>query len=468
MEFYTNISILQRNKEIDKIFYKMDIDKNYFCNNSSGLRERIIGIIYKYLLPTGDISYKGDGNEICFYPENLKEWYSHMDEKLNDHLKSGEHKEGYIDGCVKDGIERSLLEDENTGIVAGLDTPVWIGNPKADTRIMIVSQDPRRNIKEMAGHSPCISLSSPFGWHDKDWRNNGRTGLLPQICWEIIQELKKENDKNVCFYFTDLYKLRKANTAGKKDNSTVDKKNKESYLCIIEEEINVFSPTHIVLMGSAVCNTPLYKNLVGKKFDKGYFIPKTAEDNPKTSIVPILHIACRQSAIEQYKKDKRTLFKDALKELANNKKKLRIRACDLIDFVQLTFEKNGIETIQEVEIKNEEELHKAVENADCDTLVAVEVWCQGIRRIGQTTFQALPQLRSVSLPSSVKKIDPNAFRNCHNLQEVNLRGDVQRIEVRFGCYAKQTLDKPFNGLAGLLQTGAAASIDPDDSWSHWD
>lgn len=317
MKFYTNISILQRNKEIDKIFYKMDIDKNYFCNNSSGLRERIIGIIYN-LLPTGDISYKGNRNGGCFYPDNLEEWYSHMDEKLNDDLKPGEHKEGYIDGCVKDGIERSLLEDENTGIVAGLDTPVWIGNPKADTRIMIVSQDPRRNIKEMAGHSPCISLSSPFGWHDKNWRSNGRTGLLPQICWEIVEKQKE----NICFYFTDLYKFRKANTAGKKDNSTVDKKNKESYLCIIEEEINAFSPTHIVLMGSAVCNSLLYENLVGDKFDKGYFITKTAKDNPKTSIVPILHIACRQSAIEKYKKDKnkRTVFEDALKELANNKK----------------------------------------------------------------------------------------------------------------------------------------------------
>lgn len=324
MKFYTNISILQRNKKIDKIFYKMDIDKNYFCNNSSGLRGRIIGIISQDLL-TGNKSYKykGNRNEGCFYPDNLEEWYSHMDKKLNDHLESGEHKEGYIDGCVKNGIERfSLLEDENTGIVAGLDTPVWIGNPKADTRIMIVSQDPRRNIKEMAGHSPCISLSSPFGWHDKNWRNNGRTGLLPQICWEIIQ-----NDKNVCFYFTDLYKLRKANTAGKKDNSTVDKKNEKSYLSIIEKEISVFSPTHIVLMGSAVCNTLLYENLVGKKFDKGYFIPKTADNseipiNPKTSIVPILHIACRQSAIERYKKDKITkkeLFEEALKELANNK-----------------------------------------------------------------------------------------------------------------------------------------------------
>ena len=302
----------------------MNIDKDCFCNNDSGLRESIIGIISQYLLPTGNKSYKGKRNEGCFYPSNLEEWYSHMYAKLNDHLKPGEHKEGYIGDCISEDIDRSLLEDANTGIVAGLDTPVWIGNPNADTRIMIVSQDPRRNIKEMADHSPCISLSSPFGWHDIGWRSNGRTGLLPQICWEIIQELKKENDKNVCFYFTDLYKFRKANTAaaGEEDNSTVDKRNEKSYLRIIEEEISVFSPTHIVLMGSAVCNTLLYENLVGDKFDKGYFIPKTAKNNPQISIVPILHIACRQSAIEQYKKDKnkRTVFEDALKELANNKK----------------------------------------------------------------------------------------------------------------------------------------------------
>ena len=139
-----------------------------------------------------------------------------------------------------------------------------------------------------------------------------------------------------------------------------------------------------------------------------------------------------------------------------------------LNFVRLTFEENGIETIKELRITNGKELHDAIEKADRNTLVAVDIRCQRITRIGQTTFQALPQLRSIDLPSSVKEIYPNAFRNCHNLQEVNLRGDVQRIEVRFGCCAKQTLDKPFNGLAGLLQTGAAASIDPDDSWSHWD
>lgn len=293
----------------------MKIDKACFCNNSSRLRDGIIRIISNYLLPTGNISYKRNRNGGCFYPDNLEEWYSHMDEKLNDDLKPGEHKEGYIDGCVKNGIERSLLENKNTGIVAGLDTPVWIGNPKADTRIMIVSQDPRRSLNEMADHSQCISLSSPFGWHDIGWRSNGRTGLLPQICWKIVQEQKD----NVCFYFTDLYKFRKANTAGKKDDSIVDKKrNEKSYLRIIEEEISVFSPTHIVLMGSAVCNTPLYKNLVGKEFNKEYF----KEIKPEANIIvaPILHIACRQSAIEIYRpgKKKKEVFSEFLNKLANN------------------------------------------------------------------------------------------------------------------------------------------------------
>lgn len=304
----------------------MNINKDCFCNNDSGLRESIFRIISQDLLPAGDISYKGKRNEGCFYPSNLEEWYSHMDDKLNVHLKPGEHKEGYIGDCISKDIDHSLLADANTDIVAGLDTPVWIGNPNADTRIMIVSQDPRRNKKEMAEHSPCISLSSPFGWHDIGWRSNGNTGLLPQICWEIVKKQKE----NICFYFTDLYKFRKANTADKKDNSTADKKdnstvdknknNKEHYLNIINKEIEVFSPTHIVLMGSAVCNTLLYDNLVGKKFNKEYFTPQTAKNNPQISIVPILHIACRPSAIKTYKpgKKKKEAFCEELNKLANN------------------------------------------------------------------------------------------------------------------------------------------------------
>ena len=143
---------------------EMKIDKACFCNNSSGLRKRIIEIISNdHLLPSGDISYQGTPNEDCFYPSKLEEWYSHMENNLNEKPCKYKHKEGYIGDCISKEIERSLLEDENTGIVAGLDTPVWIGNPKADTRIMIVSQDPRRSLNEMAGHSQCISLSSPFG-----------------------------------------------------------------------------------------------------------------------------------------------------------------------------------------------------------------------------------------------------------------------------------------------------------------
>lgn len=292
----------------------MNIDKDCFCNNSSRLRDGIIRIISNYLLPTGNISYNGNHNGDCFYPSNLEEWYSHMAKYLNG--GPGKHKEGYIGDCISKEIDRSLLEDANTGIVAGIDTPVWIGNPNADTRIMIVSQDPRRSLNEMAGHSQCISLSSPFGWHDIGWRSNGNTGLLPQICWEIVEKQKE----NICFYFTDLYKFRKANTAGKKDNSTVDQKNEERYLDIINKEIKVFSPTHIVLMGSAVCNTPLYKDLVGKKFNKEYFTPQTAKNNPQISIVPILHIACRPSAIKTYipGKKKKEAFCEFLNKLANN------------------------------------------------------------------------------------------------------------------------------------------------------
>lgn len=140
----------------------------------------------------------------------------------------------------------------------------------------------------------------------------------------------------------------------------------------------------------------------------------------------------------------------------------------VVNRLQLTFEENGVETTKMVIVKNERELHDAIGNADRNTLVEVDIICPQITRIGSTTFQALPKLRSISLPSSVDNIDPYAFLNCHNLQRVDLSENVETIEVRFGSFAKQTLHKPFKGLVDLLKEGFPATMNPDDSWSRWD
>ena len=140
----------------------------------------------------------------------------------------------------------------------------------------------------------------------------------------------------------------------------------------------------------------------------------------------------------------------------------------VVNRLQLTFEENGVETTKMVIVKNERELHDAIGNADRNTLVEVDIICPKITRIGSTTFQALPKLRSISLPSSVDNIDPYAFLNCHNLQLVDLSENVETIEVRLGSFAKQTLHKPFKGLVDLLKEGFPATMNPDDSWSRWD
>ena len=136
--------------------------------------------------------------------------------------------------------------------------------------------------------------------------------------------------------------------------------------------------------------------------------------------------------------------------------------------LKLTFEENGVKTTKMVIVKNERELHDAIRNADRNTLVEVDIICPQINRIRSTTFQALPQLRRISLPSSVDNIDPYAFLNCYNLQQVDLSENVETIEVRFGSFAKQTLHKPFRGLVDLLKEGFPATMNPDDSWSRWD
>lgn len=310
----------------------MDIKtiKGSFCCNER-FRNNVIDIITHLLSPNGisfDKTFRRPG---YFYPDNLKDWYEEMEKYVDDDPRQYQSKEGYIKGELNKNICIDSLLKDGDNIVAGLDTPVWIGNPEANTRIMIVSQDPRRSNDEMAGHTPCIALSSPFGWHDKVWRSNGKTGLLPQICWEIIQELKKENDKDVrCFYFTDLYKFRKANTspAGRKDNSKVDKENKGVYFNIIKKEIENFNPTHIVLMGSDVFKTNLFTHLVGRnwlsqvgseEYNSGKHLFKKIQGTSGIVVAPILHIAYYGKILSNIMKkgncSKKDCFKNFLKGL---------------------------------------------------------------------------------------------------------------------------------------------------------
>jgi hypothetical protein len=250
------------------------LNPNSFCPISfvgnSNFRQDVIDILEKYLLGSGrknKYSYmianpKSPTITKNFYPNNLDDWYDNKSMGIINsvYLMQGKRpknpqKEGFISASTltSQRVNTKNLQFTANGVMAGLDTPVWFDfdgidwtkekikpNPKnSNERIMVISQDPRRNQKEMGypTHSDCIALSTPFGWHDYDWRNR-QNNLIPQIFKGVLAK------KKVSLYFTDVYKLRKM------EPSDIDDKNKNIYKKILEEEINLFDPTLIVTFGT--------------------------------------------------------------------------------------------------------------------------------------------------------------------------------------------------------------------------
>lgn len=285
-------------------FSIMKLNNNEFCGDNINFcfRKRIIGII-QTLFPR-IILYRGSHKPGLHYPISIDERYEYMASNVNLPTPPTIKKEGYINGSVSGSINDSLLKDGND-IIAGLDLPVWLGNPTEDKviKIMIISQDPRRSLAEMAGHYPCIALSSPFGLHDLDWRSKLKEGLLPRVCKKIKDELEEKENKKICFYFTDFYKFRKANTYPKGSKDKVDKNNKVEYLKILKKEIDEYKPSIILLMGAEVANVLLGAKIYNKTIISGsprkmnslgdyfnpYYTHSSKHINSNIRVIPILH-----------------------------------------------------------------------------------------------------------------------------------------------------------------------------------
>ena len=78
----------------------------------------------------------------------------------------------------------------------GHDLPVWMwgSKPNINRRVMIVSQDPLRT-----GHgNKKLLLSTPFGYHSAEYRNNNRLMIL--LTLRLMEE-------GVILYFTDVMKI---------------------------------------------------------------------------------------------------------------------------------------------------------------------------------------------------------------------------------------------------------------------
>ena len=138
----------------------------------------------------------------------------------------------------------------------GLHLPTWFNLKNNDRRIMLVAQDPLRGNtwysdvdkfpKGKTGRKEdyiCIDalVASPFGLHDKSWRDKknggGRMALL----------VEKLIEHGYGVYLTDC---RKYFVYDHKESAEYSKEKKSIYKAILQKEIGIVNPQRIVAVGN--------------------------------------------------------------------------------------------------------------------------------------------------------------------------------------------------------------------------
>lgn len=218
----------------------MRIYPNLFCLYSH-FENQVIGILNKHLFSKPITPLSNTSSAITSIHDIYEDMRSTCDFPDID-------KKYMIDGsCV--AVNRVGLTTQGH-IYAGHDLPIWINDPdSADCKIMIVGQDPRRTPAEMYDYN-CptmdqITISSPFGMHMRYHRRKINT--IPKLVLGLI-DCASEHNKKMSVYLTDLYKMRGVDPSG------INAINIQTYLDVLKEEITLFNPCVIILLGKQVMN----------------------------------------------------------------------------------------------------------------------------------------------------------------------------------------------------------------------
>lgn len=163
-----------------------------------------------------------------------------------DDMRTNLNSSQYIIYPVRGSIVSTTVNkgtiSKNNMIYAGHDFPVWLNDPTfAKYRVMVVSQDPRRNDQEMGDCTYEVGISTPFGLHSMSWRSNKTKGF---VHW-LFDKLLAEYGPQMSVYYTDVYKFR-----GVGPKSVLDTSNFDVYKDILRQEIELFEPNVVLLMGN--------------------------------------------------------------------------------------------------------------------------------------------------------------------------------------------------------------------------
>ena len=165
------------------------------------------------------------------YDDILLKRYQEMKEQCN-----WEYPDGPSDnGCAVKYIDAP--QDYQDYSILGFDIPTLIQtdhDKPISNIVMVVSQDPRRTER----YKGKLSLSSPFGFHDKSYRTNTRKGFMTPI---ILQAL--ETAPGTAIYMTDCNKLFTTDKRG------ILKTDTRKYQEILQKEIELIKPSCIIAHG---------------------------------------------------------------------------------------------------------------------------------------------------------------------------------------------------------------------------
>ena len=191
------------------IMEKLEIDQTLFCPKG------------KFLDQVVDILCNHNGIFQASTKSLVEFFYDDMRQKINNN----QYLIYPLPGCsVQNKIDDSLLKS-NGHYYAGHDLPVWLNDPsKTRHRLLVVSQDPRRNVDEMKNKE--IGISTPFGLHSMVWRSKKSQGLIHWVVDKLLNRPEFMNSLSV--YYTDVYKFRGVDDKSNK-GSTIDTNNYQIY-----------------------------------------------------------------------------------------------------------------------------------------------------------------------------------------------------------------------------------------------
>ena len=122
----------------------------------------------------------------------------------------------------------------------GLDLPTWFNIRPDNRRMMLIFQDPLRSA-EWYGKCRDAVVSSPFGLHDKEHRENPRGGKMAA---ELVKRLVAEG---YGVYLTDA---RKWFIYNRRTSRTYSRNRRQVYAEILRQEMKLVQPSICILIGN--------------------------------------------------------------------------------------------------------------------------------------------------------------------------------------------------------------------------